>query len=140
MQDNAQLIDTDSHDLVIDDKIALHAVYGIESWKIDHPEEQEIKLDSFRSMRSLHADTVCGHRTPDHQRLRRGTAAADTGYVISADTEGKWLSRVLETEGRLRAVEVRAPDGRKWCFAANFGTSDTEWEGISIPSGQAVLR
>ena len=140
MQDKAQIIDTDSRDLVIDEKIMLHAVYGIGSWKIDHPEEPEIKLDTFRSMRSLYADTVCGHRTPDHQRLHKGAIAADTGYVISADTEGKWQSRVLKTEGMLRAVEVQAPDGRKWCFAANFGIADMEWEGISIPPGQAVLR
>ena len=140
MQDKAQIVDTDSTDLVIDGKIAIHAVYGIESWKIDHPEEPEIKLDNFRSMRSLYADTMCGHRIPDHRRLRKGFVAADTGYVISADPEGIWQSRVLKNEGRLRAVEVRSPDGRAWCFAANFGSSDAEWEGMTIPAGRAVLR
>ena len=140
MLDKAQIIDTDSRDLVIDGKIALHAVYGIGSWKIDHPEEQEIKLDHFRSMRSLYADTVCGHRTPDYQRLRKGTVVADTGYVISADIKGKWRSRMLETRGRIRAVEVQSPDGKKWRFAANFDASDTEWEGVLIPAGQAVLQ
>ena len=139
------VIDTKSRWVNVDDKITLVLGYGADSFKIYATPEDRGNLKYCRQMTSLHLNEVCGavENTPRVRRMP-GDILADTGYAViagsSAEEGTKYTLKQLSAEGLLRAVEFTAPDGSRWQFAANFGTTSVKWNGKTIAAGECALK
>ena len=142
---SGKVIETGSRWLNVDHRITLVLGYGAESFKIHAPAEDTGNLKYCRQMTSLHVNEICGNveLTPRVRRMP-GDVLADTGYLViagsTAEEGSKYSVKQIKTEGLLRAVEVTAPDGRRWQFAANFGTEPAAWNSETIPAGQCTLK
>lgn len=139
------IIETNSRWLNVDDRITLILGYGADSFQINAPAHDRGNLKYCRGMASLYLNEICG-KVENDPRIRRmpGDILADTGYAVIADSsaeEGrKYSLQPLSAEGMLRAVEFSAPDGKRWQFAANFGTTAVKWNGKTIAAGKSFLK
>ena len=138
-------IETNSRWLNVDDKLTLLLGYGADSLKIYAPAERLAIIKNARAMSSLYIEEICSKAEHDITHFwQTGEVLSDTGYAaIAGITAGESADYKLQqlTTGNpdLRVVEFTAADGRKWQFAANFGSDCAEWQGEKIPAGECRL-
>lgn len=138
-------IETNSRWLNVDDKLTLLLGYGADSLKIYAPAERLAIIKNARAMSSLYVEEICSRVEKDITCFwQTGEVLSDTGYAaiagITAGESADYKLQQLTTDNPdLRVVEFTADNGRKWQFAANFGTDCAEWQGEKIPAGECRL-
>jgi hypothetical protein len=140
-----EIIDTGSSWLSVDDRLSVFSIYGTDSIKINRPAKQNIICHSpnARNISSLYADELCGLVIQAPARFIKGAVVADTAFALTADISaadsGSIKVRRIPYEGFLRAVEIKAVDGKKYRIAVNFGYTPAVFEETPIIPRTAQL-
>ena len=119
--------------------------YGADSLKIYAPAERLAIIKNARAMSSLYIEEICSKAEHDITHFwQTGEVLSDTGYAaiagITAGESANYKLQKVETGNPdLRVVEFTAADGRKWQFAANFGTGSAVWQNRLLPAGECGL-
>ena len=139
------VIETGSRWINVDNKLTILLGYGADSLKIYAPAERLAVIKNSRAMSSLYIEEICSAVENDVTHFwKPGEILNDTAYAaiagISADESSNYKLQKVETENPdLRVVEFTAADGRKWQFAANFGTESAVWQNRLLPAGECGL-
>lgn len=141
----AGVVETGSRWINVDNELTLCLGYGANSWKINAPDHSMGVIKSFNSMTSLYVNELCAaiENTPQIRRMP-GEIIADTAYTVTAgvtSSAGEVCPvKALPAPEEIRAVELTDAAGVRWCFAANFSSEETVWNGKTILHGQCLLE
>lgn len=128
----AEVIDTRSDALNIDNCLSVRLLFGGTSLKIVRAAGRNIRIckENPPEMTSLYADAIAVDADMESRRRMPGEVLFDIVCAVSADTDKEELELLtgkVSSEGLRRVVELAGTDGKKYCCSIEYK------EGAGIP-------
>lgn len=140
--ERAERIDTGRRKLMVEGRLTVAAIGGVESFRIFRPADREAALLHAPALKSLYIETVGGESGAPFGRYPAGTVLADTAVALAVDAPAEFVAdgECLSDSGDLRGAVLRGVDGAQYRLLANLGDGAAEWHGVSLAAGEAVLQ
>jgi hypothetical protein len=144
----AESMDLKSSEMEVDGALSVKAVYGMDFLKLNRPGRRQVEIFNKwnspahgRSGGNLYCDEICSPCVVERRAYDAGALLFDHAFSVNVQPENHIEVETLSANGGdLKALRVKAVDGKSYVLAVNFGDATACFEAAGLSLELAPLE